>query len=326
MMVIVGIDVAKEQIDVCLLRMDNQTDHQTFANTRKGIRQLQSWMKPNPTSSIHICLEATGVYGELLAETLYQNGYRVSVVNPARIKAYARSQLRRNKTDKLDAALIADFCRTQHPDIWTPAVPELKELKALVRHLDDLKQEYRRVANRIEAQRTSTVVMRQLKQLQHFLETQITQTETLIQDHVQQYSHLRQQRDLLSTIPGISHTTACRLIAELGDMRRFDNVREVVAYVGLNPQQHQSGKKRATHGISKTGSASLRAALYMPAIVAKTHNPVLTALAKRLEDRGLSSKQVIVAVMRKLLHLAYGILKSGCAFDPNFTNRMPAAA
>jgi hypothetical protein len=107
-------------------------------------------------------------------------------------------------------------------------------------------------------------------------------------------------------------------VAELGDLRRFDNVRQVVAFVGLNPRQHQSGKKRVTHGISRTGRASLRAALYMPAVVAQNHNPALKDWAAQMQQRGLTGKQVVVAVMRKLLHLAYGVLKSGQAFQTDF--------
>lgn len=87
----------------------------------------------------------------MLAETLHQRGYTSSIVNPVRIKSYDDSQLHRNRIDKLDAALIADFCRTQAPSIWNPPSPELKELRALVRHLDDLKQEQQRIKNRLEA-------------------------------------------------------------------------------------------------------------------------------------------------------------------------------
>jgi hypothetical protein len=148
----------------------------------------------------------------------------------------------------------------------------------------------------------------------------------LIRDHINRFPDLRQQRDLLKSIPGIGDLTAYRLLAELGDMRRFDDVREVVAFVGLNPRQHQSGKKRVTHGISRMGRASLRAALYMPAVVARRCNPRLQHWADQLAQRGLTGKQVIVAVMRKLVHLAYGVLKSGRAFDPHYGKQMPVAA
>lgn len=322
----VGIDVAKDGLDVCLLDEADQYHQATFANTKSGMNKLHSWLKKQGATSAHVCLEATGIYGDLLAETGYKRGYSVSVVNPARIKAYAASRLQRNKTDSLDAALIAEFCRKEHPLTWTPPSPELKELRALVRHLDDLKQEKQRTRNRLEAHHASNAVTRQLQAQITFWDKQIAQTEHLIDDHIDRYPDLKQQRDLLTSIPGIGDITACRLIAELGDIHRFDNVRELVAFVGLNPRQHQSGKKRVTHGISRMGQASLRAALYMPAIVAKQRNPRLAAWAEVLQQRGLTGKQVIVAVMRKLIHLAYGILKSRRAFDPNYAKQVPLAA
>jgi transposase len=321
----VGIDIAKDKFDVCLVG-DQAQQQRTFPNTKNGINKLHHWLKKQGAKTAHVCLEATGIYGDLLAETLHQRGYTVSVVNPARIKAYAASRMQRNKTDTLDAALIADYCRTQQPAAWTPPSPEVKELRALVRHLDDLKQEKQRAANRLEAQKASQAVARHLRAQISFLDNQIDQTEQLIRDHIDQYPDLKKPNDLLKSIPGIGDITACHLLAELGDIRRFDNVREVVAFVGLNPHQHQSGKKRATHGISRMGRASLRTALYLPAVVAKRCNPHLKAWAEQLTRRGLTGKQVIVAVMRKLIHLAYGILKSGRAFDPHFVHQMPVAA
>lgn len=318
MTAMVGIDIAKDKFDVCLLKETGEVQQATFANSKVGINQLHHWLKKQGAKEAQVCLEATGIYGDLVAETLYNRKYAVSVVNPARIKAYASSQMRRNKTDTLDAALIADYCRTQQPDPWTPPPPELKELRALIRHLDDLKQEKQRAANRLDVQTSSQAVIQHLEAQIGLLNQQISHTLDLIHNHIDHYPHLKQQRDLLDSIPGIGDLTASYLIAELGDITRFQAVGEVVAFVGLNPRQHQSGKKQTTHGISRMGRAALRAALYMPAIVAKRCNPRLHAWATQLSQRGLTGKQVIVALMRKLIHLAYGILKSGRAFDPRF--------
>jgi transposase len=323
--IIVGIDIAKDKFDVCLLNETGKAQQVTFANSKQGINQLHQWLKKHGAKEGQVCLEATGVYGDLVAETLHNWQYQVSMVNPARIKAYADSQMRRNKTDALDAALIADYCRTQQPEPWTPAPPELKELRALIRHLDDLKQEKLRTRNRLDVQNSSQAVAQHLQAQLTLLEEQIQHTLHLIRDHINCYPDLKRQRDLLDSIPGIGDLTASYLIAELGDIHRFQNVGEVVAFVGLNPRQHQSGKKQTTHGISRMGRAALRAALYMPAIVAKSCNPRLHAWANQLSQRGLTGKQVIVALMRKLIHLAYGILKSGRAFDPHFADLRFAA-
>jgi len=320
MSMIVGIDIAKDKLDVCLLKETGQGQEATFANNKEGINRLHHWLKKHGAKQAAVCLEATGIYGDLVAETLHSRQYQVSVVNPARIKAYAQSQMRRNKTDRLDAALIADYCRTQQPDPWTPPPAELKELRTLIRHLDDLKQEKQRAANRLEAQNSSEAVIQHLQDQIRLLEEQIQHTLRLIHDHIERYPDLKRQRDLLDSIPGIGDLTASYLVAELGDIRRFQDVGEVVAFVGLNPRQHQSGKKQTTQGISRMGRAALRAALYMPAIVARRCNPRLRAWAAQLAQRGLTGKQVIVALMRKLIHLAYGILKSGRAFDPHFAD------
>ncbi|MBE0703250.1 MAG: IS110 family transposase [Afipia sp.] len=326
MVVQVGIDIAKDKFDVCLLEEESQRHQETFANDKSGIHKLHKWLKQQGAKTAHVCLEATGIYGDQVAEMLYQWGYTVSVVNPARIKAYGESQMRRNKTDSLDAALIADYCRTQQPPAWAPPPPELKELRALVRHLDDLKQEKQRARNRLGAQNASRAVAQHLRDQVAFLGKQIGQTEQLIRQHIDQHPELKNQRDLLKSIPGIGDITACHLLAELGDMSRFEDVGEVVAFVGLNPRQHQSGKKRVTHGISRMGRPRLRAALYMPAVVAKRYNPRLKVWAEQLSQRGLTGRQVIVAIMRKLLHLAYGILKSKQAFDPHYGQPLLIAA
>ena len=130
---------------------------------------------------------------------------------------------------------------------------------------------------------------------------------------------MKQQRDLIKSIPGLGDLTAARILAELGDLSRFSDVRQIVAMTGLNPQQRQSGTSlHYTAGISRMGRRAIRAALYMPALSAMRHNPILRPFAERLLKQGLKKKQVIVAVMRKLLHLAYGVLKNKAPFNPNY--------
>jgi len=322
----VGIDIAKEQFDVCLLTIEGKQFEAQFENKKSGINKFHRWLKKHAAPDAHLALEATGVYGEQLAETMHARAYEVSVINPARIKAYGNSQMRRTKTDRLDATLIADYCRTQEPALWSPLAPEIKELRALVRHFEDLKQERQRGRNRLATQSVSNLVYKQLQAQIRLLDKQIDEVKKAMKKHIKQYPDLKQDSDLLKSIPGISDITAAVLLAELGDIRRFDNVREVVAFLGLNPRQHQSGKMNKTRGISRMGRKSLRAALYMPAIVAKQHNPLLKQWAEGLEKRHLKGKQIIVAVMRKLIHLAYGIIKSGKAFIPNYGKQMPIAA
>lgn len=312
----VGIDVSKASLDVVLVRATDSQSTQVD-NSKAGFRTLENFLKKRCPHKAHVCLEATGLYGDAVAEFLHERGYTVSVVNPARIKAYGDSQLKRNKTDRSDAALIADFCRTQSPDAWQPPAPEVKELRALLRHLDDLQAMQQQEANRLQSGEQSAIVIGQLQQHLAFLDTQIAQIKQQIDDHFDQHPPLKQQRDLLTSIPGIGHLTAGRLLAELRDLQAFDTASQVAAFVGVTPRQHQSGSSiRRASRISKQGNAALRAALYLPAVVAQRYNPLVRALAQRLEARGHCKMSIIVAAMHKLLHLAFGVLKSGQPFDP----------
>ena len=311
----VGIDVAKASLQVCVL--SNPIQQQAFANTKAGWKALGSYL--SQWEDVWVALEATGTYGDGLTHFLFEAHYRVSVINPARIKAYSKSQMKRHKTDAIDAHLIADFCRTQQPLLWQPLSAEAEELKELVRHLDDLKQSRQREKNRLEAKPKSKVVVKQIEQLIGYLDKQIEQANEHIRRHIEQHSPLKSQSDLLTSIPGIGFQTSAQVLAQLGDLNRFDDVPQVVAMVGLDPTLPQSGSSmNYTVGIARMGHASLRAALYMPAIVASRCNPILKVFAERMVSYGLKPLQVIVAVMRKLLHLAYGVIKNQLPFDPNY--------
>lgn len=317
---VAGIDVSKDTLDVAVMSEGQHSAYVQVPNTTSGHGQLIRWLNKHARQGCAVCLEATGRYGEAVAEALYEAGFQVSVVNPARLRGYANSQLRRNKTDKLDAQLIADFCRTQQPEPWTPPAPEIRQLQALVRHLATLEDARQQVENRLrEAASLPEMVVAQLHAQHALLLTQIQQVQQAIQEHIDHFPDVRQRRDLIDSIPGLGPLTAAKILAECPALPTFTDVRQLVAFAGLNPAHHQSGSsiRKKTH-ISRTGSAALRAALYMPAVVAQRHNPILRAFAQRLRDRGVPPMAVLTAVMRKLLHLVYGILKSGRPFDPNF--------
>jgi len=151
------------------------------------------------------------------------------------------------------------------------------------------------------------------------LDQQIAQTKQAIRDWLNQHPELKRQKDLLTSIPGIGDLTAGKLLAECRDSRAFQDVRQLVAFAGLNPRHHTSGSSiRKKPVLSRTGSAALQAALYMPALAAMRFNPLLRAFADRLRSRAVPGKAIVAAVMRKLLHLAFGVVKSGQPFDPNW--------
>ncbi len=328
---ILGIDIGKDELVTVLLRAEAGSvgEQATFENTAAGFGRLQRYLKKRKVQAVHACMEATGRYYEQVADYLHQQGHAVSVVNPAQIKAYADSQLRRNKTDSLDAAVIADFCRTQQPPLWTPPPAEWRQLQALVRHLEDLQADHQRQRNRQHALQhgatTTPLVLDNLQSQLDLLQQQIEQVKRAIQQHLDQHPDLKRDKELLISIPGIGALTAGKLLAEFRAIRDFDDVRQLVAFAGLNPRQHQSGKHTRSHTpISKQGRATIRAALFMCAVVAKNHAACLRPQIERWQQRGLCKMEIIVAVMRKLLHLVYGVLKSGQPFDPQLVGHSVA--
>ena len=181
-----GIDISKAKFDVALYQAELY--HQaTFSNNKDGCRSLAKWLKKRRAKGAHVCIEATGRYGEEVAYYLHERGYHVRLVNPARVKAYASSQLKRNKTDLEDAKVIAHFCATQQPRLWEPPPPEVRELQALSRHLDSLKADRTRDLNRKQSGVPSDTVLQSIDEHIVFLNDQIAALEKQINDLIDQH-------------------------------------------------------------------------------------------------------------------------------------------
>lgn len=313
---VLGIDVAKLKFNVCLIRADGRLKHRVFANTASGFGELSQWLVKNTVTQVHACLEATNTYSEALATYLSDSGQLVSLVNPAATKAYSGAQLSRTKTDRVDAELRARFCLTQKPQLWTPPAPEVRELQALVRRLDSLIEMQVMEENRLSSGVTTSEVKDSIERLISHLEEQIKRTEKLIRQQIDNHPQLKADRDLLLSIPGLGEATVARLMSEI-NFHRYENAREVAAFAGLVPRLRESGTSvRGRARLSKMGTPRIRRSLYFPAITALSCNPVIKAWASGLRERGKCEMQIICAVMRKLIHLAYGVLKSGKPYDP----------
>lgn len=312
-----GIDISKDTFHASLLS-DRGEAKKVFPNTQRGFEQLTAWLTNRYAGEVHACMEATGPYWEALALYLDDSGRHVSVVNPARIKAFAQSELLRTKTDAVDAAHIARFCKSQSPEPWTPLPLEIRILQALMRHYEHLKT-IRVQQSVYEQSSEAAVVKASIREVIATLDAQIAQVEREIRQHFDDHPDLKRKRDLLTSIPGIGETTAGTLLSEIPHLDRFHSAKAIAAYAGLSPRQRRSGT--SIHGkprLRKTGNARLRKALYMPAIVALRFNPLLRIFAERLAAVGKHKRLIIGAVMRKLLVLAYGILRSGKRFDVNY--------
>ncbi len=324
-----GIDIAKQKHQALLLAGDKQRP-KVVQNNPDGFAGLVTWIEKQRRklgfSDLHICMEATGIYFEPMAQYLHEAGYCVSVVNPARIANFAKSKLQRGKTDEADAALIALFCQEQTPQPWEPAPAHVKQLQTLTRHLEVLKQTRHDQQNRLEAAR-SEPVRASLEALIKALNEQIAHMEQAIEALLNEHPDLKQGQVLLCSIPGLAWLSAVTLLAEVPPRLWASSARKVAAFAGLTPKPFRSGEtvRRATH-ICKTGSARLRRLLYMPALSAMRYNPVLKRFAEGLLSRGKARKAVVCAVMRKLLHQAFGVLKHGKPFDPNWKQEATTTA
>jgi|EndMetStandDraft_4_1072995.scaffolds.fasta_scaffold223009_1 transposase len=317
----VGIDVAKSKLDVALLDERGKVKNHVFANDAKGHLALTEWLSQRGCSPEHtrVCMEATGCYSETVATALADADWKVSVVNPARVKGFAQGELLRNKTDRADAALLARFGQAMQPEPWVAPPLEVRQLRALVDRLQSLKEMHQQEANRLEAAMNQVGMRESIESHMTWLQASIKQLERQIEDHIDGHPGLREDARLITSIPGVGNTTAAKVMAYLGDTRRFKNAKALAAFIGVTPRLKLSGSSvRGRSMISRSGHAEIRRSLYMPALVALKHNPIIKTFGERLKAGGLAPKAVVAASMHKLVHLIYGILKSGRPFNPNF--------
>lgn len=316
-----GIDIAKASFEVCLTH-DEQQWRGEFANSASGYEKLGRWLKKRRVDELWACLEATGRYGEELTAWLHEQGYQVSVLNPQVSHHYAKTQMRRNKSDRIDAALLARYVAREEPLLWQPPPEAARVLQALTRRLSVLQESVTAETNRLQAGTHPPAVATSLQETIAFLRQQIEQVKAEIEQHIDDHPDLRQQRDLLTSIKGIGDHSAAIILGELPAVDRFDHVKQVTAFAGLTPGQLQSGQTRRDGGLVKMGSKQLRTALFLPALSAMRHNPLLKAFADRLRQRGKGKMTIVGAVMRKLLHLIYGVLKHQQPFDPYYLDNV----
>jgi len=305
----VGIDISKRKFDVCILLPSSKALTRIFDNDAKGFADLLEWFDQKKVSPCLIAMEATGWYGEDLARALYNRGIAVFVINPAQIKYFGKSKLSRAKTDKKDAHLIAEFAST-HPELkpWIPLTDSQEKLKNLYRHLDRLKADHAQLLNRLESIRDEDVKKLSTAQLD-FVNNQIQDLQKQIRLHIKSDPNLKEKEALLLTIPGVGEALCWAILTEVPDVKDFRDAKQLAAFAGLNPSICESGTSvRGRGGISKTGSSFLRKMLYLPSMNAMRFNPIIKLFADTLRARGKKGKVIVIACMRKLLHIIYGVL------------------
>lgn len=313
-----GIDISKAYFDVTLLNEQGEKESGQYDNDESGYKALMKWLKAKGCQSMHACMEATNIYWEKVAEHLHKAGYQVSVVNPARIKGFAMSQLRRNKTDKQDSDVIVEFCKALQPKLWTPPSAEVSKLRSLVRLRSSLIKTRTQQKNRM-GDTTDEECRAVLQRVIESLDSEVEQIEGKIRKHVAQHPTLKEQAELIDSIQGLGDISTWTILAEMPDLASYENAHAAAADAGVNPAHHESGETiRRKPKLSKVGKASIRGVLHMPALVALRYNPIIQEFAERLRKRGKSKNVILAAVMRKLLHIAYGVLKNKTPFDPHY--------
>jgi transposase len=317
---ILGVDIAKDKFDCCLLTGGGSLTTQC-ANSLRGFKALLRWLKNAEIqlADLHVCMEATGIYGEGLLQWLFAQGAAVSKVNPAQVKYFAKSRLARNKTDRVDALMIAEFCRAQTPRLWSPPAPELARLQGYTRLLAARKEQ--RASERRRAAMLPKFLRAHTGAVIRVLEREIEKLQEQIDEVVWGCPELRAKRQLLCSIPCVGKVTAQTVLAELPP--QIQSARQAAAYAGLTPQREQSGQKEGRARLSKTGNPHLRSALYMPAVSGRSSNGRLKSCAARLKEKGKATKQIIGACMHLLMRLCYGVLASGRPFEADWLSRQP---
>jgi transposase len=286
-------------------------------NSVSGFKSLRNWISKNNINNPHICMESTGCYSEGVAEFFHELGFKVSVVNPLQIKSFRSSKLIRQKTDSVDALIIAEFCLQNAPAAWKPKSPEQKELHYLNVRISALKSELNRVSNALENKKLSKVILKSIHDEIKFLKNQIALLEDEAQKIINSDKNLKEQFDRITEIKGVGEKLALAIIADMPDASNFQKSGQFSAFAGVSPAHFQSGSSvRGKSHISRLGSKSIRKVLYMSALVVKNHNPHFQKFVQKLQKKGKAPKVIIVAIMRKLICILFGMLKNSSDFDP----------
>lgn len=327
----IGIDVSKNKLD-CMWVRDleaGKVKPKVFPNRRDQYPELLRWLQSNTgetPDTLEVYLEATGIYHEPLAYWLHEQGVRVHVLNPAQVRFHAQGMGVRNKTDRKDSMMLARYGIERAPRRWQPEPPEVRALKRLLSRLEALEQDIRREENRLEkaqcsedtlAQASIDIVLQALREEHRRLQQQID-------DHFDAHDHLKRDRALLESIPGVGRVLSASMTATLRS-RTFTSARQAAAFHGLVPVHQESGTSiQRPPRLAKAGSGRLRKTLYMAAVVATRYNPDVRHQYHRLLRRGKAKMAAIGAAMRKLLHIAFGVLKSQTPYQPR--NDMPCTS
>lgn len=322
-----GIDVAKSKLDCYLLLAETsgKGKAKVVPNSADGLADLLAWLTKNHVhyDQLHAVMEATGVYHELAAYRLHEAGIAVSIANPAQVKYFGKSLAVRTKTDGVDSLVLARYAATLKPELWIPPTAQARALQGLLARREAIEQDLLREKNRQEkalSTQTSPLIHQSLVASIAFLSAQKAQLQQQINDHIDHDSALKNDFDLLQSIPSIGPQSGANMLAVM-HTHHFNSAEQLAAYLGLVPIEKQSGSSvLGRPRLSKNGPARLRGVVYMAAMVGIKHNPHIKALYERLLQKGKSKMSALGAAMRKLVHLCFGVLKTQKKYQAEYQN------
>ncbi len=324
-----GIEVSARELVVALNRGEQAERLRSFPNTAEGHAAVVRFLGSAP-GCVRVVLESTGLYGLDLACALAGAAQiEVMVANPRAVRHFASALMQRSKNDRLDAVVLREFAARMPFQPWSAPSPTAFALAAVARRLETLTEQCTAEKNRLHAAQLSAAiplaVRRDVQRSVRSIERAIARLTREALRLLECDPLLSGSYQLLLTAKGIGPTSALRLLAETALLSDDLDVRQWVAYAGLDPREYQSGSSvHRKARISKTGNRHLRRALYMPALVAVSHEPHLRAFYRHLLAHGKCKMQALVAVMRKLLHAIYGMLKYRQPYDGAKVYRLSA--
>lgn len=316
----VGIDISKKCFDVAVMAQGRYT-YQKLSNDQDGFKVLLQSLPP----SAHVVMEASGPYYLRLATCLHEHGIGVSVVNPLVIRRFCQMRLSRTKTDKKDAAMIAEYGKTEQPGLWQPQPDYVLELGQLQALSDQLVGQRTAANNLLEAFSQGTVVSKMACRTCRATIKNITRQLKLLEAKMEQLAaiHYGDAYKQLQTIPGVGKKTAMVLLVATGGFKRFTNAKQLSAYFGLSPRIFESGSSvKGKARITKMGMGRIRATLYMCTWSAKNRNAACKELYDRLVAKGKAKRLALIAVANKLLKQAFAIVTNNTTYQPNYSKNI----
>jgi len=305
-----GIDIAKHTFDLCALP---QKKIRQFGNDTKGIRQAVKllWqLRPKL-----VVMEATGGYETPLAAELHDAGLPVAIVNPRRIRDFARADGQLAKTDRIDAEVIATFAAKMQPPVQEQADQNSRFMKALAARRHQLIRMRTAENNRFE-HAFDKVIAASLGRIIKTIDREIDKVEQLIRDQLARMPQLHAKAQILDSTPGIGETTAAMLVTEVSELGRL-NRRQIAMLIGVAPINRDSGSFRGKR-MTGAGRRDVRSRLYMPTLVAIRHNKIIRRFYQRLLAKGKSKMTAIIACMRKLITILNIMVAKNETWNPIF--------